>query len=182
MQASFDNAGLSDIWSNNGGGLNTNYIKMSLKDRIRDCDLQNWRSDAHSNSQCTFYRMFKDELQLAKHMTLLSEKEFICYTRFICRNHKLPITKARFNNTEIENNPEITKCTLCDSNEVGDEYHYIFKCPHFDDQRMSCLGKKRFQNANIYSVQRFLKPPTRRQAKKLVHFITSICQTFKSQR
>ena len=46
----------------------------------------------------------------------------ITLTKFRCRNHKLPISLCRFS----ENVSNL--CTLCNSGEVRDEFHYLFNC------------------------------------------------------
>ena len=49
---------------------------------------------------------------------------------FRLRVHHLPITNARFNKAPVDIN-----CPLCDSNEAGDELHYLLKCPYFIEIR-----------------------------------------------
>ena len=36
-------------------------------------------------------------------------------------------------------------------NEVGDEFHYVIKCPFFAEQRMSLLGKRIFTHPSIFT-------------------------------
>ena len=43
---------------------------------------------------------------------------------------------GRWNNIPTENR----KCTLCDGNDIGDEYHYLFKCNNFLNTR-NCFYK-----------------------------------------
>ena len=42
-------------------------------------------------------------------------------------------------------------CTLCHINEAGDEFHYVFKCPVFAEQRMALLGKRIFTHLSIFT-------------------------------
>ena len=50
-----------------------------------------------------------------------------------CRttNHRLPIELGRSQN--IERNNRI--CPLCDTNTIGDEFHYILQCRYFEQNR-----------------------------------------------
>ena len=53
------------------------------------------------------------------------------FSKFRCRNHKLPIEIG-----SRENVPrDMCLCKLCDSRELGDEYHYIFVCTFFQLSR-----------------------------------------------
>ena len=46
-------------------------------------------------------------------------------------NHRLPIEFGRFVNINRANR----KCSLCNSGELGDEFHFIFKCSFFRKER-----------------------------------------------
>ena len=59
-------------------------------------------------------------------------------------NNILPIEKCRWLRQDINNR----KCTLCNTNEVGDECHYILKCPLFTEDRNSILPTRLCRNPN----------------------------------
>jgi hypothetical protein len=42
-------------------------------------------------------------------------------------NHRLPIEVGRWTNVERHNR----LCQLCQSREIGDEFHYVLQCPNF---------------------------------------------------
>ena len=48
----------------------------------------------------------------------------ISFSKFRCINHKLTIEKGRFIGIAIDDKI----CNLCNSAELGDEYHFIFEC------------------------------------------------------
>ena len=60
-------------------------------------------------------------------------QEAIDFSRFRCGNHKLPDVAGRYNNIERCNRV----CSLCNLNTVGDEYHYIYVCPAFNQERVA---------------------------------------------
>ena len=49
---------------------------------------------------------------------------------------KSPKETGRWQNIERENR----KCLLCNSDAIGDEYHYIFNCSAFDNCRKQCIA------------------------------------------
>ena len=79
------------------------------------------------NSQCTNYVMFKQDLQIEKYLMLLDDNMKYNIAKFRTRTHHLPVTKARFKEA---GSVDVT-CTLCNYGEVGDEFHYLFKCEFF---------------------------------------------------
>ena len=48
---------------------------------------------------------------------------------------KLAIETDRWHNIDQDDR----KCNVCQLNEVGDEFHYLFKCQHFNDIREGLL-------------------------------------------
>ena len=61
---------------------------------------------------------------------------------FWTSNHRLPIEERRFNQIVRAD----IKCLVCDSNDIGDEYHYICLCPKFDEIRKNTLKKYLIRN------------------------------------
>ena len=61
---------------------------------------------------------------------------------------KFPIETGRWQNIERENR----KCVLCNSDAIGDEYHYIFNCSAFDNCRKQCIA---FYNRNRTNTLKF---------------------------
>ena len=63
------------------------------------------------------------------------------------RNTKLPIETGRWFNIPRENRI----CKLCNSSDIGDEFHYLFKCTDVSikNSRVMYLSKYFFLNPNI---------------------------------
>ena len=66
------------------------------------------------------------------YMTLLPERLRILFTQFRMGNTKLPIETGRWFN--IDRNEMF--CTLFNINEIGDEFHILFQCDTFRDQKI----------------------------------------------
>ena len=73
----------------------------------------------------------------------------ICIKYFLLKfrtsNHRLPIEEGRFNQIARADR----KCLACDSNDIGDEYHYICLCPKFDEIRKKTLKKDLIRNPSV---------------------------------
>ena len=151
--------------------------KSALKRRIHDINQQKWHSDVHENSQCTFYRTFKEALVFEDYINLLDRKDAINLTKFRCRNHKLPVSRTKYPGYL----PESIKCKLCNSNELGDEFHYLFKCKHLENERKLYLGQTLFRSPNIFTIQRVMNDKSIHKLKKLAKFVAIILNKFRKE-
>ena len=132
--------GMSNIWDNELDGYSSNYVKKALKLRLADNFTQDWNNSVHGHDQCVNYRMFKENFIFEKYLTSLDYKDRITFCKFRCRNHFLPITHNRF---DLRNGiHQDTKCSLCTSDDIGDEFHYVFKCSFFENDRLLYIGRK----------------------------------------
>ena len=67
---------------------------------------------------------------------------YIC--KFRCGCHRLPIESGRWHKIQRDERT----CIICNSNEIGDEYHYILVCNFFSSERKKLLPKYCQKNAN----------------------------------
>ena len=61
----------------------------------------------------------------------------MAFCHFRCMNHKLPIELGRFWGSERDDRI----CELCRLDKLGDEYHYLFECSYFEEQRRMFLPR-----------------------------------------
>ena len=183
IKNTFDDAGFSNLWFEaplvltqaNVPWSYVNWLKNSLHLRLNDIFKQDWNSQLQSNRQCSNYRIFKETFQLEPYLCILNEKDKINMCKFRCRSFNLPVTTATLYNSD-DVSSDI--CMLCNTNEIGDEFHYILKCPYFsltrskflkvDNKRINCLQMKElFTNLSISKL------------KSLSSFISEVISHFK---
>ena len=63
--------------------------------------------------------------------------------QFRLGSHALPIEQGRFARPALLRH--LRRCTVCDTQAVGDELHCVVDCPHFSNIRAQCPGL--FQDA-----------------------------------
>ena len=139
--------GLSHIWLNQGIDVSSNWLKNSVKQILNDQYYQKWLSDINTLSTCVNYRIFKENVELEYYLIKLPFRYRVVFSKFRCRNHKLPVITGIYNNVDRDNRI----CTHC--NEVGDEYHYIFKCPIFKKDRKTFLKHYYCEHHSTYKMQ-----------------------------
>ena len=90
--------------------------------------------DSSSKSLC--YRIFKENFEFENYLDILENKDIVLLFRYRTCNHRLPIETGRW--TNIDRNDRY--CQLCNSNEIGDEYHYILEFQTSMHERKRLLG------------------------------------------
>ena len=121
-----DDVGLSYIW-NNQFCNNTKWIVAKVKNTLRDQYIQKWHANIDSSSKGVIYKTFKTIFCLKKYLLLLQPKQWKPILKLRTSNLYLPVETGRWNDTERH---EI-KYTLCNDNELGEKYHYVFVCDNF---------------------------------------------------
>ena len=77
--------------------------------------------------------------------------QYLLKVRTTCNNHRLHIERGRWTHTELRDRI----CDLCLEN-IGDEYHYLFKCIKFSVERKSLIPTKYITNHNVIKFNPFL--------------------------
>ena len=167
--------GMRNVWLN-PESFNHDWLKRSINLKLSDMYLQEWHSQISIKSSCIMYRTFKISLELEKYLILLDCKERINISRFRCRNIKIPVVTLGYsnNNTLYENR----LCTICNMNEIGDESHYILRCPVFQSHRTRYISNYYIRNSNI-AIPHLFQTSDVTVLKKLSKFISEIIRHFR---
>ena len=165
VKSTLDSCGMSHVWHTSPGEMNRLWLKKALKLRLNDIFHQKWNMMLNDNSRCTNYRIFKDSLNAEDYLIKLDAKERICLSRYRCRNIRLPISNESAN---------AQKCSLCNKEDLGDEFHYIMDCEFFKTERLKLLGNLAVKNTMIF--KRIMNPSDIAQQKKLSKFVLLISQ------
>jgi hypothetical protein len=84
-------------------------------------------------------------LVFENYLNILNDKDNFTLSKFRTTNHKLPVENGRWKSIARENRI----CPLCNNGEIGDEFHYLFKCQYFGNQRKIYIKKNIRINPNI---------------------------------
>ena len=109
-------------------------------------------------------------------MITLLPKHYLPIIKIRTSNHHLPIETGRWNNI-LRN---LRKCTFCNRNELGDEYHYLFVCEFFNDSRLKFIPKYYTNRHNMLKYEQLLNTTKRNVLIKLSRFITIVNNYCKS--
>ena len=113
------------------------WVSNNVKRILCDQFIQKWKSEVDSSPKSLCYRIFKDSnFEFENYLDILENKDRILLCRYRTCNHRLPIETGRW--TNIDRNERY--CQLCNSNKIGDEYHYILECQTCMHERKKFLG------------------------------------------
>ena len=170
-----NNAGFANVWLSQSHGFKSEWVLKALKLRLADIFKQDWKATIWSNRLCSNYRMFKGLLELEKYLLFLNSKDATTLCKFRCRSHSLPVNNNRFDSDMSQDDI----CTLCLS-DTGDEFHYIFVCPFFLEERKLYLQKSvlRSRRPSSIEMEKLFKMQDSCQLRKLVKFINIIMNHF----
>ena len=114
--------------------------------------------------------MFKPAFGPDPYFTLLPDNLIICLARFRTTNNVLPVNRMRYDG--IPRNERI--CVKCTMNDVADEFHYLFVCPHFNTIRKQCLSPYFLNRPNVVKYEHLMSSKNRKVLSKLKVFIVNI--------
>ena len=161
---------------NNIANTNTNWFKNTVKLKLKDIYEQKWKETVFSNTICLNYRAMTKYRKLQNYFLNLPSQYMYAFCKFKCANHKMPIVTGRYSGIPLDDRI----CTLCNLNEIGDEFHYLFKCIHFNDQRIKCISSYYYTNPNMYKFEKLFNEISGRNLLNLSKFTYYIVSYFRN--
>jgi exonuclease III len=175
VKSILNNLGLSNVWETQSFP-SLLWLKQCVLQRSKDQYTQLWFSQVAEGRKCINYRIFKSLFTIEPYLLILPDKLRIQLSRFRCRNSRIPIEMgARSNIPRAER-----KCTLCQQGEVGDEFHYIFCCTFFSEQRKQLINKYYWNNPSSLKMYHLFNSK-RKALTNLSKFIVIISDQFKKK-
>jgi hypothetical protein len=171
VETTLNELGMSSFWLNQGTvNFNVEWFKNKVKRSLMDQFLQSWYSHVDNDDIFVNYRIYKTVFEQADYLTILPYNQVLSLLNFRTLNNDLPVNKLRFQS--IPRNERI--CTKCTLREIGDEFHYLFVCPSFNEKRQQCLPKYYFTRPSAYKFFQLLSSTKKSLLRKLSHFVNII--------
>ena len=169
-----DNLGCSEYWHTQTVP-NCNVFKCKVKTILKDQYLQSWNSNVFQSSKCINYRMYKSDYKLEPYMLCLPRNLSIALCKFRCNNFNLPIEKGRYFGLSRQDR----LCHLCNRHEIGDEFHYIFNCTFFANDRRKYIAPHYYRYPNVLNFQSLMCNTDKNVLVKLAVFVKTIMLVLK---
>ena len=138
---------------------------------------QDWNSQLQNSSKGKQYNLFKDTIRREPYHTLLPKHVYIPILKFRSANHKFSSETGRWNNRRITYCDR--KCTLCTTNNLGDEFHYLLECSFFSSKRKQYIPRYYYINPNVLKYKELLNRVSVTILENLSMFIKILLKQFK---
>ena len=157
------------------------FMKSVLLSHFQSQFLQEWDAEIIRNRRCVAYRIFKDncifqsnnEFVFQPYLLELSYLDRRALSKFRSGSHTLPVTKSRYR--EGGGGVDV-KCKLC-NDDFCDEFHVLFICKFFEEQRKKYLKKYYFVRPNTLKMHNLFNS-NRKVTFNLAKFIRFILSKF----
>ena len=126
VKDTLNECGFANCW-NEQSVLRNMSLAKNVKMFLHDKFVVDWKSQIFDSPKCINYRIYKSDFGFEKYLTVLPSDLMYNLSKFRCGSHRLPIESSRF--FSMTRSERI--CDLCDREEIGDEFHYIFNCNFF---------------------------------------------------
>ncbi len=103
-----------------------------FKKRITERFARDWRHHCSTKDKLRTYRLFKTDIKTASHLNSNLPK----YERSLISQLRLGVLPLRIETGRYQNLIEAERiCEVCDSNQVENEYHFLFECDLYNNER-----------------------------------------------
>ena len=154
-----------------------NWLKNEITQKLTNIYKQTWINEINRKSSCITYRTFKTQLIFENYLMFPEHIKRITITKFRCRNSKVPVVVLGRSIIQIPY--ENRTCPLCNQNEIGDEFHYILKCPVFQIQRQRYLENHYLIDPDREKLSELFQSEDFDILRRLANLITEINRIFK---
>jgi len=125
-----------------------NMLKNNAKVSLENMYAIRWSNSVFDNGACINYRAMTLVKKSQNYITKLPKKYIYALCKFKCVNHYMPIVTGRYANIPYEERI----CTICQTNDIGDEFHYLFVCEKFAIERSRHIKRYYYMSPNMYKL------------------------------
>ena len=156
--------GFGFVWLNGGVGNEKRFVSV-LKQRMKDCYMQDWNAENKRSDRYNWYSLFKTQLGLEKYLNSLDIKKFRdALIRFRLGINDLPVNR-RFGQLQDQN----CLCPFCQTQE--DEVHFLCHCTAYCDLRKKYLGHRLFSRSNPYKCYSIMQETVDKKIRSLAMYV-----------
>ena len=106
-----------------------NSFAKIISDKIKELYVKNWEANSSDKEgKLRFYFQFKKKFEFEPYLDNIPRDDRKAITKLRLSSHKLPIEVMRYQNKNQNKNWKERKCKICNTKEVGDEWHYLTSC------------------------------------------------------
>lgn len=178
IKSILNTTGYYNLWLNQNTAL-SKTTHILIKTRLIDQFTQNWHANLLNSSKGEMYLTFKDNTCYEHYLNKLPYALRLSMFHYRTGNHRLPVETGRWKSSFKPHN--MRKCALCDTQDIGDEMHYLLICPFFRSQRTNLLSEYYYVRPNIIKFKKLMNSDNSEILTKLAVLMKHIIKEFKPQ-
>ena len=151
------------------------WFKISTKARLEEFYAKRWSESVHNNSSCLNYRAMTLVKRTQNYVSKLPKQYIYALCKLKCVNHYMPIVAGRYLDTPVDER----LCTICQINEIGDEFHYLFRCTFFSTERARYIMRYYYTQPNMYKLTQLFESSDFTEMLNLAKFAGIIVRQYK---
>lgn len=153
------------------------WLKLSVKRKLQNLFLSNWYSLVEDSPNSTFYKAFKRSFSREPYLSYSQNSLIFNFAKFRTRNHRLPVETGGWSRQPTPLNERF--CPYC-RNKIGDEFHYLFECNRFENERKRYLKRYYYIRPNMFKVEQLSCMKHTPTFFKLVKFLNLIIKSVRT--
>ena len=151
------------------------WFKNNTKIRLKNIYIHKWSESVFNNTVCLNYRAMTVVKKTQTYILDLPKKYVYILCKFKCANHHLPIVEGRYTNIPVYERT----CTLCTTDDIGDEFHYLFNCTFFHAQRVKYIMIYYYIHPSTSKMMQLFESTDYKEMVKLAKFVDIIMRQFR---
>ena len=163
-----NNHGFTYVWERQHV-LDLKDFHFLFKKRVIDECLQKWYNDMNTCHYLPMLKHYKINFGYEMYLDILPPKLRNILTKLRLSSHKLRIESDRYNRNRTPR--ELRYCTLCNVNDVEDEYRFVLVCPAFIALRKKYIQAYYYRNPSAFKFCELLKTDKKNILYKLSKYL-----------
>ena len=141
-----DKNGFTEVWYNPHLIHKEKFLAI-LKRRLIDNFIVDLRAGLNHSTSMSLFREIRETFDLSSYLLKLqNRKQRNAITKLRLSSHSLYIETGRHTGVARENR----KCILCNKNDLEDEFHFVLKCPLYQELRTTYIKRYYTNNPSMY--------------------------------
>lgn len=160
--------GLREYWLSHDIGDINGFMSL-VNQRVNDQYQQNWRSKLDDSTKARFYREIRPRFSCQTYLSQIHSVHHLkSFARLITSSHRLRVETGRWERPPIAY--ENRKCHICHV-EIEDEFHFLFKCPLYNDDRTKLVPRYYRVNPSMFKLIELMNSQNTRLINRIAKFV-----------
>ena len=174
IEATLANMEMSNIFQDITNDHKT-WLKKNTKENLEGIYARKWSETVFNNSACINYRAMSLVKKTQNYILKLPKRYTYALCKLKCVNHNMPNVTGRYTNTPYEDRI----CTLCQTHDIGDEFHYLFICEKFTAERTRYIKEYYYNPPNIFKMTQLFESTDFKEMLDLAKFAELLINYFR---